>query len=204
MLNFEAELDKLLSREIQDLPQYEFAELAAAGQTLLAEFNKKQTDVSLQVEEIYDLVKEQELLQDTAKAERNRANQLIQAAIGLGDLLEDFYVYARRSGDEALKHQAGLLWEQAGGILAGLGITRFGESGQFLDPRIHTVKASAESSLPRECIVEALQSGYAYQNALIRKAAVVVSRGPEYGTTDNGTQNQDTQDQDNEGEPCDE
>ncbi|MDR1353836.1 MAG: nucleotide exchange factor GrpE, partial [Treponema sp.] len=52
-----------------------------------------------------------------------------------------------------------------------------GEAGQPLDPRIHTVKASAESPLPRERVVEVLQSGYVYQNVLLRKAAVVVSRG---------------------------
>jgi molecular chaperone GrpE (heat shock protein) len=184
MLNFEAELDKLLSREIRSLPQYEFAELAAAGRELLAEFNKKQTDVSLQIEEIYDLVKERELLEDTAKAERERGNQLVFAAVGLCDLLEDFCAYARRSGGGELERQAGLLWEQAGGILGGAGIIRFGERGQPLDPRIHTVKASVQSSLPRECIVEALQSGYAYQNSLIRKAAVVVSRGPEEGAAE--------------------
>ena len=60
MLNFEAELEKLLSRETDILPQYEFAELAAEGRKFLEELDKKQTDVSLQIEEIYDLVKEQD------------------------------------------------------------------------------------------------------------------------------------------------
>jgi molecular chaperone GrpE (heat shock protein) len=150
----------------------------------LAEFNKKQADVSLQVEEIYDLVKEQGALRDKVKAGEERGNQLVLAAIALCDLLEDFCVYARRSGSEELEHQAGLLWEHAGGILGDMGIIRFGESGQLLDPQIHTVKASAESPLPREHVVRALQSGYLYQNALIRKAAVVVSRGPEDENTD--------------------
>jgi molecular chaperone GrpE (heat shock protein) len=209
MVNFEAELEVLLSREIQPLPQYEFAELAASGREFLAEFNKKQTDVSLQIEEIYDLVKEQGVLLDAVKAEKERANRLVFAAIGLCDLLEDFCAYARRSGSEELEHQAGLLWEQAGGILAGSGIIRFGESGQPLDPRIHAVKASAESSFPREYVVQALQSGYVYQNSLIRKAAVVVSRGPENeapetdrtDTADGGTGEQNREDGSNtEGE----
>jgi molecular chaperone GrpE (heat shock protein) len=194
MLNFEAELERLLSREFQPLPQYEFAELAAAGRELLAEFNKKQTDVSLQVEEIYDLVKEQELLQDTVKAEKDRANGLVSAAVGLCDLLEDFCAYARRSGGEELEHQAALLWEHAGGILAGIGIIRFGESGQPLDPRIHTVKASADSPLPREYVIQALQSGYVYQNTIIRKAAVVVSRGPAEEVPDTDTPETDLAD----------
>jgi molecular chaperone GrpE (heat shock protein) len=181
MLNFEAELEKLLSRETGRLPQYEFAEFAAAGQQLLAELNKKQTDVSLQIEEIYDLVKEQDTraLRETADAEKTRANQLVFAAIGLADLLEDFCSYAGQSGSEELKHQARLLWENAGNILAGQGIFHFGEEGEPMNPQIHTVKASAESPLPREQVVQVLQSGYVYQNVLLRKAAVVVSRGQE-------------------------
>jgi molecular chaperone GrpE (heat shock protein) len=179
MLNFEAELNKLLSRETGMLPQYEFAELAAAGQELLAELNKKQTDVSLQIEEIYDLVKEQDtrLLQETLDTEKAQSNRLASAAISLCDLLDDFYAYARQSGNEELRHQAGILWKKSGGILAGCGIFRFGEEGQPFNPQIHTVKASAESPFPREHVIQVLQSGYVYQNALVRKAAVVLSRG---------------------------
>jgi molecular chaperone GrpE len=217
MLNFEAELEKLLSRETGRLPQYEFAELAAAGQQFLEELTKKQTDVSLQIEEIYDLVKEQDTraLREKADAEKTRANQLVFAAIGLADLLEDFCTYARQSGSEELKHQADLLWENAGGILAGRGIFHFGVEGETMNPQIHTVKASAESSLPREQVVQVLQSGYVYQNTLLRKAAVVVSRGQEdrageTETVDTGTWNQDdiqddmdNQDDDNQNDDTD-
>jgi molecular chaperone GrpE (heat shock protein) len=186
MIDFETELNKLLSLETQSLPEYEFAELAAAGRELLAELNRKQTDASLQIEEIYDLVKEQELLRETAAAEKAGADQLVLAAIGLADLLEDFRAYAGQSGGEALKHQAKILWENSGGVLLNCGVIRFGEEGQPLDPRIHTVKASADSELPREQVIRVLQSGYAYKNALIRKAAVVVSRGREGREYENG------------------
>jgi molecular chaperone GrpE (heat shock protein) len=213
MLNFEAELDKLLSRETRGLPQYELAELAALGQQLLEDLNKRQTDVSLQIEEIYDLVKERDtrVLEESLEAERTRANQLASGAIGLSDLLEDFCAYAGQSGSEELKDQAGLLRKNSGRILAGCGIFRLGEEGQPLNPQIHTVKASAESSLPRERVVQVLQSGYVYQNTLVRKAAVVVSRGRdeaaeeteagEAGTGDGdlGTYREDEIDDDREG-----
>jgi molecular chaperone GrpE (heat shock protein) len=181
MINFEAELEKLLSLESGELPRYELAEFAALGQQLLADLNKKQTDVSLQIEEIYDLVKEQDnqVWRETLEAEKTRANQLASAAIGLSDLLEDFCAYAGQSGSEELKQQAGLLRKNSDGILAGCGIFRLGEKGEPLNPQIHTVKASAESPLPREQVTRVLQSGYVYQNVLVRKAAVVVSRGQE-------------------------
>jgi molecular chaperone GrpE (heat shock protein) len=198
MLNFEAELEKLLSRETDMLPQYEFTELAAEGRKFLEELNKKQTDVSLQIEEIYDLVKEQDtrIWQDAVNTEKTRANRLVFAAIALADLIEDFFTYARQSGSEELKHQAGIMWENAGGALSGCGIFRFGEEGQPLNPQIHTVKASVESPLPREQVVQVLQSGYLYHNTLLRKAAVVLSRGQEdtiwkTETAETGTWDQD-------------
>jgi molecular chaperone GrpE (heat shock protein) len=182
MVNFEAELHKLLSQETGRFFESEFAELAAADRELLAEFSREQSDASLQMEEIYDLVKEQGFLQETAAAEKARADRLALAAMGLADLLEDFCAYAGQSGSEELKQQAKLLWKNSGGILSGCGILRFGEEGETLNPQVHRVEASAESALPREQVVRVLQSGYLYQNTLIRKAAVVVSRGQEAET----------------------
>jgi molecular chaperone GrpE (heat shock protein) len=187
MLNFEDELARLLSRETEELPRSEGAELVAAARDFLAELNRKQADVSLQIEEIYDLAKEQHGFREQTETEKNRADRLVLAAIDLADLLDDFFAYAGRSGSEELRHQAGLLKKSAGSILTAQGILGFGEPGQTLDPRIHTVKASAESSLPREQVVEALQTGYVYRNTLLRKAAVVVSRGQELsGEADTG------------------
>ncbi|MDR3162073.1 MAG: nucleotide exchange factor GrpE [Spirochaetaceae bacterium] len=179
MLDFEAELDKLLSRETVRLPRYELLEIAEAGREVLGQLNERQNDMSLQIEEIYDLVKEQEGLQKAVEAEKATAYRVALGAIGLADLLEDFCAYAGRSGSEALNHQARLLWEQACDHLFGCGIAPVGIAGQSLDPRLHTVKAGAASPLPREQIVQVLRQGYTYQGMLVRKAAVVVSRGPE-------------------------
>ena len=177
MLDFEAELEKLLSRERDLLPQYEFAEVAAAGQRLFAELDRKQDAASLQIEEIYDLVKEQRALIETAARDRQEKDRLVTAAIGIADLIEYFRAYAEQNGDEALKAQARVMWQNTAGILANCGVFRFGKAGEPLDPQIHTVKASVESSFPYEYVTEVLQSGYTTQNRLLRKAAVVVSRG---------------------------
>jgi molecular chaperone GrpE (heat shock protein) len=186
MLDFESELNKLLSREWGMLPQYEFAELAAAGQNLLAELEKKQADVSLQIEEIYDLAKEQHGLDEALKSEKTMRGRLVSAAVGVADLIEYFHAYARGSGSEDLKNQADMMWQNATSLLASCGIYRFGEAGEPLNPQIHTVKASAESPVPREHVTEVLQTGYAYQNSIMRKAAVVVSLGQETAAEETG------------------
>jgi molecular chaperone GrpE (heat shock protein) len=179
MLDFETELKKLLAREQETLPRYEFAELAAAGQNLLTELNRKQADVSLQIEEIYDLSKEQHGLDEALKSEKTAKNQLVSAAVGIADLIEYFHAYARRSGNEDLKNQANMMRQNAVATLSACGIFPFGEAGDPLNPQIHTVKASAKSAVPREHVSEVLQSGYVYQNSILRKAAVVVSLGPD-------------------------
>jgi molecular chaperone GrpE (heat shock protein) len=179
MMDFEAELNKLLARESGPLPQSELAELAAAEQNLFASLNQKQTDLSLQIEEIYDLAKEADtrVLQEALETEKIRANRLAGAAVRLSDMLEDFCVYAAESGSEELAAQAVLLWKNSGALLEGCGITRLGEEGQPLDPEIHTVKAAAPSFLPREHVSRVLQSGYRYLGEVVRKAAVLVSTG---------------------------
>jgi molecular chaperone GrpE (heat shock protein) len=183
MVDFETELEKLLAGEQEYLPQSELSELMAANRDLLAALNKTQTDLSLQVEEIYDLAKEDTLeLRKALEAAKGRLNQLLPAAVGLSDLLEDFYVYAGQSGSEALEHQGRLLWDNAQALLGNCGITRLGEAGQPLDPEIHKVQAAAVSSIPREHVARVLQSGYQYLGMLLRKAVVIVSSGMEEDT----------------------
>jgi molecular chaperone GrpE (heat shock protein) len=179
MVNFEAELEKLLIQEQEPLPNYELAEFAAAERELLAAVQKKQTDLSLQVEEIYDLVKEGDtrVLQEALSAEKGRTGQLALAVIGLCDMLEDFCTYARQSGNGDLEHQGFLLWKNSGALLEGCGITRLGEEGQPLDPAIHRVQAAATSFFPREYVAQVLQSGYRYLGTVVRRAAVVLSTG---------------------------
>ncbi|GMO39184.1 MAG: hypothetical protein Ta2F_15580 [Termitinemataceae bacterium] len=182
MLDFEAELNKLLYAESEALLQYEFApmfEAAALGQNLLDDLNKNQADVSLQVEEIYDLIKDQDtkVLQELITAEKTLSYNLAYTAISLCDLLEDFCAFARQSGNEELKHQADILWSQSAQLLVSNNIIRFGGEGQLVNPQIHTVQKAVKSDLPCEQVIEVLQSGYSYNNAIVRKAAVVVSLG---------------------------
>jgi molecular chaperone GrpE (heat shock protein) len=178
-VNFEAELEKLLAQEREPLSASAPAELAAAEMELFTEMNKKNADLSLQVEEIYDLVKEGDtrVLQEALETEKNRAGQLAAAAVGLCDILEDFCAYARQSGSGDLEYQARLLWKNSGTVLEGCGITRLGEEGECLDPAIHRVQAAVPSELPREQVTQVLQSGYRYLGAVARRAVVVVSSG---------------------------
>ena len=180
-MDFETELNKLLSQQNEPLPQIELVELMAAGRQLLHTLNKKQSEISMQIEEIYDITKEADnsVIQDTLRDEKSRSNRLVGTAVKLCDLIEDFYEYAQRGSNEELAHQALLMRKNADAFLRDCGLTRFGDAGEQLNPDIHSVRSSAISSIPREYVVKVLQSGYRYLGAIIRKAAVVVSLGKE-------------------------
>jgi molecular chaperone GrpE (heat shock protein) len=189
IVDFEAELEKLLAGEQEPLPLFELAEVLAENRAVLEAVNKRQADVSLQVEEIYDLVKDADTreLQGVLNTERSRAQQLLGAAVGLSDLLEYFCVYAGQSGSAELEHQGRLLWQNSRRILEGCGITRLGEAGQPLDPALHTVQSVAASEFPRETVAQVLQSGYRYLGRVARKAVVVLSTGASPAATETET-----------------
>jgi molecular chaperone GrpE (heat shock protein) len=193
MVDFEAELKKLLKGEQEPLPEYDLVEVLAEGRNLLETLNKKQSDLSLQVEEIYDLAKEADTreLREALNAERGRVNQLLGSAVGLSDLLEHFCVYAGQSGSAELERQGRLLWQNSRLLLEDCGITRLGEAGQPLDPLLHTVQSAAASEFPREHIARVLQSGYRYMGMVLRKAVVVISTG------DIHTETEDTENEQN-------
>ena len=180
MIDFEAELNKLLAQESEPLPQDEFVQLAAVGQQLLSALYKKQADISVQVEELYDLAKDSDntAVQKALQSERAHAGLVIRAAVGLCDLIDDFYEFSLQCGNEDIGGQALMMRKKADGLLMGCGITRLGEVGQPLNPAIHSVQTGAASQIPREHVAKVLQSGYLYLGAILRKATVVVSMGP--------------------------
>ena len=179
MLNFNLELKKLLAGESGSLESSEFGLLVSEGTRLLAALDKKQADLSLQVEEIYDIVKESGAHKDTLRLERTYRTQLLNAVVGLSDMIEDFLRYSAQSGVDGLETQARMMWNNVGNMLQSCSISRFGEAGQPLDPEIHSVQAAEVSGYPREHISNVLQSGYRYMGALIRKASIIVSTGAE-------------------------
>lgn len=199
MADFEAELEKLLADEGEPLPQGELAEVLAESRNLVEALYKNQADLSLQVEEIYDLVKDADTreLRGVLKAERDRSQQLLGAVVGLSDMLEHVCVYAGQSGSAELEHQCRLLWQHGRRLLESCSIIRLGEAGQPLDPALHTVQSAAVSEVPKEHLLRVLQSGYRYQGMLLRKAVVVVSLGsgnPEAKDTDEAKDKEDRDD----------
>ena len=179
MYDFVAELEKLLSEEpgAGAADEGEFSALLSSGQRVLESLYKTQEDISLQVEEIYDIVKEYDEAKKALKVEKAHSSQLVSAVIGLSDIIEDFAAFTQLYGELADGVQ--MMWKNAGAVLSACAISRLGGEGQQFNPALHTVHSVIPSAFPRECILQVLRSGYAYRNAILRKAIVVVSSGGE-------------------------
>jgi len=177
MLDFKKELEKLFEGESGTAETDEFGMLADEGTRLLTAIDRRQADISLQIEEIYDITQKIGTYQDSQQFERSRATGLLHAVVGLSDIIEDFVRFASGSSDTELKRQSLMMWNNAGNLLDKCSVTRFGGEGQPLDPELHSVNAAETSVFPHEHIISVLQSGYVYMGAVIRKASVVVSAG---------------------------
>lgn|GEM_PF-1010889 len=177
-MDFAAELMKLLEAEelpptdpLVELAQSQGGEDKELEKTLL----QKNDDISLQIEEIYDIIKEADENSKELKAAAKRENSLIAAIIASGDLLDNVLHYLRGLGED----DANIISSQRDIALASCDIERLGVPGERLDPRFHTVGDGEFSEMPFETVTQVLDSGYVYRGKVLRKATVVISKGEE-------------------------
>ena len=159
MFDFKTELEKLKKGVSQNLIKpFEISNFDNNYKNeKLAEISHKIENIALQTEEIYDII------------ENNSPNSvLLKTFINICDLLEVYLAAADTDGSGSRKLRE-ILYEG--------GITVLGEVGEKLNPEIHRVN-SAESvdGVISEQILQIIQHGYSYENKIIRKAKVVVSK----------------------------
>ncbi|MBV8959244.1 MAG: nucleotide exchange factor GrpE [Actinobacteria bacterium] len=69
------------------------------------------------------------------------------------------------------------VYEQALGVLARLGFSRFDDVGAPFEPARHDAVGSADSGAPAGTVVSVVRPGYGDGDAVLRPASVIVSRG---------------------------
>ena len=173
-MNFEAELNNLLEAE-EIFPLSPLEEIARAQLDLLEGVRKHSANVSLQVEEIYDIVKESDDNARELKSAARRENQLLTGLVAIDDLLDSLLRYLRSSdlGDTEM------IAAQRESALNRCGIELLGVLGERLDPRIHTVANAEHDDAPLETVIRILENGFAYRGKIFRKASVIISMGGE-------------------------
>ena len=173
-MDFAAELKKLLDAE-ENPPFDPIFELAKAQAGMLEALNKTEAGISLQVEEIYDIVKETDENAKEVKSAAKRESQLLGGLVALNDLLDGMLRHIQAGGAE----HAAPIEAKRQDTLNSFGLERHGSPGGHLDPRIHTVASAEYSDAPVESIIDILECGYVYRGSVIRKATVIISKGRE-------------------------
>ena len=169
-MDFAAELQLLLHEE-EPPPIDPLTELALTQAGILDNIQKNNENLSLQVEEIYDIIKEADENAKELKNAVKRENALLSALVGLCDLLDSLLPYTQEHSQTIAAKK-----EEATDLC---GLERLGLPGERMDPRLHTAASAEYSGAPPESIIRVLESGYAYRGKVIRKATVIISKGEE-------------------------
>ena len=167
--------------DADDSPPYDpLAELMGAQTGVLKNINNDCAGISLQVEEIYDIVR---MADDNSKEAKNSAKRetlLLGALVAVSDLLDAMLAYIGNDG----AHHAEMINTSRSQALDACALERLGHVGERLDPSIHSVANAVHSDSPIESVVNVLHSGYMYRDKVLRKADVIISKGS--GTNDSG------------------
>ena len=173
-MDFALELQKLLDEEDITL-QNPLEEIAKSQLNIIESIAKNSSDISLQVEEIYDIIKDSEENAQAAKNAVKREETLLRGLIAVNDLLDSILQYLTDSDLSHIK----AIEEKQEEIISACGIEKTGFTGQKLEPKLHTVASAEQSDAPYETVTQVLESGYIYKGSIVRKATVIVSKGNE-------------------------
>ena len=171
-MDYLTELQKLLKEE--DAPVLDsHLELSQSQLKLMEAIYKRNTDISMQVEEIYDIIKDADQNANEVASAARRERLLLESLMSLNDLLGDVLLVLSDTHFEHLEAISGKVEEILD--ICNLEITT--ALGQRLDPRIHEVVAAESSDEPVEAVIRILEHGYEYREKVLRKGKVIVSKG---------------------------
>ena len=173
-MDFGKELKKLLDAEETALLD-PLSELTRTQSGVLEAIQKTGSDISHQVEEIYDIVKTADVNTREIKSAAKRESTLIAGLITLSDLLDSVLMYMKSAG----AIHASTIAAKKDEVLGSCGLEAYDGLGQQLDPRYHTVASAEYSEAPHESVTRVLENGYIYRGNVTRKATVIVSKGSE-------------------------
>jgi len=171
-MNFAADLLKLLNEE-ENQPVDPLAELLRVSVSQLESINNNKADLSLQVEEVYDIIKDFDSNEKEVKAAERREKLLLQGLIEMFDLVSGVISYMQGRNTEHIL----VIETKLNEIMNGCGIEPLGFNGERLDPNIHTVSSAVFDNAPIESVVRVLERGYMYRGKILRKATVILSKG---------------------------
>lgn len=133
------------------------------------------------IDTIIEVLDEIAEIDEEAHIKNQEDKSLISAIVEVADLIEDIYIYGKKSNNSGFEAQMQLQWNRMDQALLSHQITRFGNINEPFDPRLHIAKeARSVENIYADAtgeirIIEVLKSGYMYKGNLIRKAEVTIN-----------------------------
>ena len=155
-------------RELSQIMQNSFLQTKQ-----LDAISKHNSNISTQLEEIHSIVKAADENARELKTAARRERMLMESIIATNDLLDAVLQLLSENASNHIRAIAASRTE----ILNNCGLTKTTIIGQMLDSKLHTVTAADSSDAPVESIIRILEDGYEYRGNIVRKAAVIISKG---------------------------
>lgn len=161
----------------------ELAEIMKIFAKTFDRLGKEQYKSSNKLDEIIIALEEKEEeeqsnreLKEKIKDKEEEIKVLLRSLISLADLIEDMYVYSKKTENLSLKHQITLQWNNVKNYLAQCGITIIGDEGGIFNSELYkAVEIKYIEEKTDGEVLEVLKSGYIYKGKLLRKAEVIVN-----------------------------
>jgi len=142
----------------------------------------KQDEAVMAVEDLTEKLEEQqEHSSDLINEKEKEIELLVSTLITAADYTEDFYNYAKESGNDGIYEQASFFWNALIKKFSAAGLIRIPDEHTLPDPlynHITAVEDSAGLTKPG-VIMDTLRSGYLYKGKVIRRSEVIVTKSEE-------------------------
>lgn len=179
MFDFKEELNKLSNQENDSQFIEHEKDISTSFESMsnvISKLLKKQGAMSMQVEEMYSLLEEEDN-HDTIKELETENKSLINALIIAADLIEDFYIYYKEHPNEAMASNSEIMWNTLCKAMTAAGLSRISDENTPFDAKLNTIEGvAADHSLPEGYIIKVLSSGYQYHGKVYRKSTVIVNK----------------------------
>ena len=180
--------EKPVPQVIQLLPlQLEGEEIKKTGEAAkrqLDELSKqvkklgsRQDEMVMAVEDLTEGLEDQKESSSDMIAEKDKEiNGLVSAMLTAADYTEDFYNYAKESGNYSVYEQATYFWNALNKKFSAAGLVRIHDEHTRPDPVYNHITAVEDSDGAPGVIIKTLRSGYIYKGKVVRRSEVVVSK----------------------------
>jgi molecular chaperone GrpE (heat shock protein) len=150
----------------------------------LHRIGKEQNNLSIQIDDIHESIENLNELNDlkkeftvNKKQYENEKSKIINNILEILDEIENFKHYSNKNLDSKLNEQINIMWNRLESTINKIGLIRIDNKSEIFSNDINIAKKIlTDNSKNNNEIIETLNSGYIFENQIIKKSNVVVNK----------------------------